>query len=49
MTYIQIEALLKKLKALDERYDEPDRVLTKWEEHDAVEYESKFNFFLDRA
>jgi len=49
MTYIEIEALLEKLKDLDDRHEEEDRVLTKWEEHDAAEYETKKSFFGDRA
>ena len=49
MTYEEIEALLDKLKELDDRIEKPDRVLTKWEEYDAVEYENKFDFFMKRT
>ena len=49
MTYVEIEEKHKELKELDDRYDEEDRVLEKWQIHDEIEYKIKYNFFLNRS
>ena len=48
MTYVEIETVLEKLRDLDERHELGDRELTKWEEHDAAEFNTKQNFFQTR-
>ena len=49
MTYVQIEEKLAELKELDDRYEESDRILQKWEIHDEIEYKIKHDFFLVRS